>query len=118
MWSEPERAQELGRERARLEKVISGIDALVSGADDARELLELAEADADEDTVNEVISDLDQLTISRFACPTHQHVDQILRQFFLYQLASVSSCRHGPAHLTHLMKNQVVLGLDLWISVL
>lgn len=62
MWSEPERAQELGRERARLEKVISGIDALVSGADDARELLELAEADADEDTVNEVISDLDQLT--------------------------------------------------------
>lgn len=62
MWNEPERAQALGRERAMLEKVVNGLDELASGADDARELLEMAEAEADEETVSEVLSDLESLT--------------------------------------------------------
>jgi len=62
VWNDPERAQDLGRERAMLEKVVNGLDELGSGAEDARELLEMAEAEADEDTVNEVVADLQKLT--------------------------------------------------------
>ncbi len=45
-----------------LEKVVNGLDELASGADDARELLEMAEAEDDEETVNEVVADLENLT--------------------------------------------------------
>ena len=62
VWNEPERAQELGRERSMLEKVVNGIDELSAGATDAHDLLEMAEAEDDEETVNEVVSDLESLT--------------------------------------------------------
>ncbi|HEX7339803.1 MAG TPA: peptide chain release factor 2 [Rhodanobacteraceae bacterium] len=58
VWNDPTRAQELGRERARLETVVGGIDKLTRGLDDAGELLELAVADDDEPTVNAVLKDL------------------------------------------------------------
>ncbi len=53
----------MGRERSMLEKVVNGIDALSTGASDAHDLLEMAEAEEDEDTVNEVVGDLESLTI-------------------------------------------------------
>jgi peptide chain release factor 2 len=53
----------LGRERSRLEKVVDGLDQLAAGANDARELLEMAEAESDEDIVNEVVADLEALTL-------------------------------------------------------
>ncbi|HEY9513313.1 MAG TPA: peptide chain release factor 2 [Rhodanobacter sp.] len=61
VWDEPARAQELGRERARLHTIVDGIDTLTTGLADAGELLELAMADADDDTANAVVKDLARL---------------------------------------------------------
>lgn len=59
IWDDPERAQELGRERARLETVVETLGSLEDGLTDTQELLELAEAENDEETVTAVIADLD-----------------------------------------------------------
>ncbi|MFC5437429.1 peptide chain release factor 2 [Rhodanobacter umsongensis] len=61
VWDDPARAQELGRERARLHTIVNGIDTLTASLTDASELLEMAVADEDEDTANSVISDLAKL---------------------------------------------------------
>ncbi len=61
VWNDPERAQELGRERARLEEVVEGLDQLDTRLKDAAELLEMAVEESDEDTLNEIVSDLDEL---------------------------------------------------------
>ncbi|MDX9873478.1 MAG: peptide chain release factor 2 [Spongiibacteraceae bacterium] len=61
VWDQPERAQELGRERASLEAVVHTIDALESGLADAAELLEMAVAEGDEGTVEAVAEDLKRL---------------------------------------------------------
>ncbi|MCB1732163.1 MAG: peptide chain release factor 2, partial [Halieaceae bacterium] len=61
VWDDPERAQELGRERASLEAVVSAIEQLSSGARDAADLLELAAGEDDPDTVNEVEKEIDSL---------------------------------------------------------
>jgi peptide chain release factor 2 len=59
VWNEPDRAQALGRERSQLEQIVAGLDQLTTGLADADELLAMAVEEDDEDTVNEVISDLD-----------------------------------------------------------
>jgi len=64
VWNNPERAQELGRERARLEDEVETIDTLEHGLTDAGELLELAREEADEDTVKSVAQDLGKLETS------------------------------------------------------
>ena len=61
MWDDPPRAQELGRERARLDTIVSGIDRITTGLADAGELLEMAAADGDEDTVQSVQADVGKL---------------------------------------------------------
>lgn len=61
VWDDPPRAQELGRERARLDTVVSGIDYITSGLADAGELLEMAAADGDDDTVLSVQGDVSKL---------------------------------------------------------
>ncbi|WP_139350866.1 peptide chain release factor 2 [Rhodanobacter sp. C01] len=61
VWDDPARAQELGRERARLHTIVNGIDTLTAGLTDASDLLEMAVADGDEDTALSVISDLSKL---------------------------------------------------------
>ncbi|RUL66029.1 peptide chain release factor 2 [Dyella dinghuensis] len=58
VWDDPPRAQELGRERARLDTIVSGIDRITGGLNDAGELLEMAAADGDEATVNAVLGDV------------------------------------------------------------
>lgn len=58
MWSEPERAQALGQERARLEQVVIVLDELGTGLDDAEQLLTLAIEEDDAATADEVESDL------------------------------------------------------------
>jgi peptide chain release factor 2 len=58
VWNEPERAQELGRERAALEAVVEVIRDLEGTLSEANELLELAEEEQDEETVNAVAEDL------------------------------------------------------------
>ncbi len=65
VWNEPERAQNLGRERARLEEVVHGLDKVDGGLRDAGELLELAEAEGDAKTLAEIERDV--LAIGRTA---------------------------------------------------
>ncbi|GGA16587.1 peptide chain release factor 2 [Dyella nitratireducens] len=61
IWDNPPHAQELGRERARLDTIVSGIDRITSGLADAGELLEMAAADGDEATVQSVQTDVGKL---------------------------------------------------------
>ncbi len=61
VWDNPERAQELGRERARLEQEVDGIDAISNGVNDARDLLELAEEEDDTDTIESVEQDISEI---------------------------------------------------------
>ena len=61
MWSDPERAQQLGRERSSLEVVVKTIEDLDSGIADARELLQMAVEESDGETVAEVESEIDSL---------------------------------------------------------
>jgi len=58
VWSNPERAQQLGKEKAGLEAVVSGLDHGLQALHDATELLELAAGEEDEATATEVESDL------------------------------------------------------------
>jgi len=61
IWNKPERAQELGRERAKLEQVVNTFRSLDDGLGDAGELLEMAEEEGDEATAQGVVADLDKL---------------------------------------------------------
>ena len=59
VWNKPEIAQELGRERARLEHVVNLLGGLDQQLVDANELLELAAEEDDTATLAEVESDLE-----------------------------------------------------------
>jgi peptide chain release factor 2 len=58
IWNDPERAQSLGRERATLDKLVSSMRGLLDGLGEAGELLDLAEAENDDDTANAVVADV------------------------------------------------------------
>ena len=60
IWDTPERAQELGRERARVEKIVHGLQAIEESFTDAIELLEMAQEEDDQDTADSVVLDLDE----------------------------------------------------------
>ncbi len=57
IWSKPERAQELGRERSRLAAQVSELDKTTKGIADATELLELAEVENDEPAARDIERD-------------------------------------------------------------
>jgi len=61
VWDDPQRAQDLGRERARLQQVVEGLDRIGSGLSDSSELLELAAAENDESSVQTVAGDVEAL---------------------------------------------------------
>ncbi|HEX7046946.1 MAG TPA: peptide chain release factor 2 [Gammaproteobacteria bacterium] len=61
VWNNPERAQELGRERARLAEAVHTLDKLHSSLGDADELLDMAAEENDENTLREIERDLDAL---------------------------------------------------------
>ena len=52
MWTNPQRAQELGKEKKALESTVSGLASITSGLRDARELFDMARAENDDATVN------------------------------------------------------------------
>jgi peptide chain release factor 2 len=58
VWSNPERAQQFGKEKSGLEAVVSGLDHASQSLLDATELIELAAAEDDEATATEVEADL------------------------------------------------------------
>lgn len=61
IWNDPERAQELGRERVSLDQTVSTLKKLKSGVSDLAELLEMAVEENDEASVDEVAAELDKL---------------------------------------------------------
>lgn len=61
VWDDPERAQALGKERSQLEDIVATIDNLNSGISDGHELLAMAIEENDEDTVGEVVAEIEQL---------------------------------------------------------
>lgn len=63
IWNNPEKAQELGRERAQLERVVNTISALTGRLADARELVELAAAENDAATFAAVGADVQACTV-------------------------------------------------------
>jgi peptide chain release factor 2 len=58
VWNNPARAQELGRERARLEDVVTLLRTLDGGLRDAEELLDLAAEEGDEESIVSVENDV------------------------------------------------------------
>ena len=58
VWNNPEHAQDLGKRRSQYESIVSTIRTAEQGVTEARELLELAEMEDDESTVNSVLEDL------------------------------------------------------------
>lgn len=58
VWDDPERAQALGKEQSSLEAIVHTIEALDTGASDARDLLEMAASEDDEATVEEISSEI------------------------------------------------------------
>jgi len=61
VWSNPARAQELGRERARLTSDVGEIDRATKGIGEAAELLELAEAEGEESAARDIERDAQRL---------------------------------------------------------
>lgn len=59
VWNEPDRAQALGQERARLENVVISLAELKVGIDDAGELLGMAQEDDDAGAVEVIVADLE-----------------------------------------------------------
>lgn len=58
IWDNPEEATKLGQERASLAGVVHGLDEIRQGLQDAYDLIELAEAEDDEATVNAALEDV------------------------------------------------------------
>lgn len=64
IWSNQEKAQALGKERARLEDVVTGLKKLEQGVQDALELLELASEEQDPDMLSAIVEDIKPLTFT------------------------------------------------------
>src|SRR5690606_31785067 len=62
IWNNPERAQNLGKERAGLETIVASISSLENSLKDAAELFALAADENDEETASSVVSELDEAT--------------------------------------------------------
>ncbi len=61
VWDDPERAQELGRERVALERVVSVLSDLHSTLADLSELAEMSAEEGDSDALDDVDAELDGL---------------------------------------------------------
>lgn len=62
IWVEaPDKAQAFGQEKARLQEVVDPIDKSITTLDDSEQLLELAEAEADEEVIDQISTELDEV---------------------------------------------------------
>ena len=64
IWTNPDKAQSLGREKVQLENVCNAFTQASSVLYDAKELLEMAEGENDEETVNGIVNDLTDIEAS------------------------------------------------------
>ena len=62
VWSDPERAQGLGRERAELEAVVATLNRVEKSLDEAGELHELAREEEDAGTLGDIVGQVENLT--------------------------------------------------------
>ena len=62
VWSDPDRAQSLGRERAELEAVVATLNRVEKSLDEAGELHELAAEEQDASTIDDVIGQVHGVT--------------------------------------------------------
>src|SRR6185503_5608457 len=62
VWSDPERAQSLGRERAELEAVVATLKRVEKSLDEAGELHELAREEEDSGTLGDIVGQVENLT--------------------------------------------------------
>ena len=60
IWSNPDNAQALGKEKVQLDKICETFSNSSSILNDAKELLEMAEIENDSDAVNGIITDLNE----------------------------------------------------------
>ena len=60
VWSDPDKAQSLGKERVQLDNLCETFLKSSSILSDAKELLEMADSENDIDTVNGIVTDLDE----------------------------------------------------------
>ena len=61
IWNDPQHAQELGREKKSLEKVVDTLNRIAQGLSDARDLFELACEDDDDATLEAIEADIDAI---------------------------------------------------------
>ena len=61
VWNDPEKAQQLGKEKSSLEAVVNGLDRSGGAISEAAELLELAILEEDTATAEEIVIDLDKI---------------------------------------------------------
>ncbi|EEF79141.1 peptide chain release factor 2 [Methylophaga thiooxydans DMS010] len=61
VWDDPDRAQKLGQERASLEKIVTTLSSHRDTLEDAKDLLELAVEENDQETFDAITADLDEL---------------------------------------------------------
>ena len=61
VWNDPQKAQELGKEKAHLDKIVKTIVDLESSLEEVKEILEMAEMEADNELVDEVEIELNRL---------------------------------------------------------
>jgi peptide chain release factor 2 len=61
LWDNPQRAQELGKEKKSLEAIVGTLGRVDGGLADAAELFQLARADADEATLEEIAKEAQRL---------------------------------------------------------
>ena len=64
VWNDPERAQNLGRERAQLAQIVETLDEMSGGLTDSAELLEMAAEEEDESAVADIVKELERLQAS------------------------------------------------------
>ncbi|HEY0339139.1 MAG TPA: peptide chain release factor 2 [Burkholderiales bacterium] len=57
IWNDPQRAQELGKERKTLESVVNTLERLGAGVRDAKELFDIAKEESDDATLTSVHDD-------------------------------------------------------------
>ena len=61
VWNDPQKAQALGKEKAHLDKIVKTIVDLESSLEEVKEILEMAEMEADNELVDEVEIELNRL---------------------------------------------------------
>jgi len=61
IWNNPQRAQDLGKEKKELEGVVGTLSTLQSGLDDSSELFDLAKSEDDDATLASIRGDVDGL---------------------------------------------------------